>query len=86
MGGRKNGGYLWQTGRFPGDVEFWTSRVGGEARPEPVKEGASLRMYFRTGAQFKAFKGALQELESKRQDWTAYTEASEPDDAEEVDG
>ncbi len=80
IGGRHNGGYLWQHGRFPNDLQFWIERVGADAKPEPVRDGTDLRIFLRTKAQFEGFKNGLNELAS-----VAWTGLVSDEDIDEVD-
>jgi hypothetical protein len=56
--------YVWQTGRFKNDVEFWQQALGTEAQVQPVKDGQCLRFYLETEDQFAKFPDALKNLES----------------------
>jgi len=64
---RKQAAYVWQTGRFEGDIDFW---VNLSSRPEdvkPVKGGQNLRFFLSTSEDFakfeKAITGPFQEVE-----------------------
>ncbi|MFO7956075.1 MAG: hypothetical protein R6X33_03130 [Candidatus Brocadiia bacterium] len=58
---RRKKAYVWQNGRFPGDEEFWSERLGEGADTEPVKDGQSLRFYLSSEADFQRFKEAVEE-------------------------
>ena len=57
---REKAAYVWQTGRFENDVQFWTTKLGVEARVEPVKSGQCLRFFLSTDKNFLKFSEALQ--------------------------
>lgn len=56
---RSDRAYVWQKGRFDGDVDFWAAKLGTDANVEPVKEGACLRFFLRRSEQFEHFKSAI---------------------------
>jgi hypothetical protein len=56
---RSDRSYVWQKGRFDGDIEFWTAKLGTDAKVEPVKQGLCLRFFLRRPEQFEQFKSAL---------------------------
>lgn len=88
IGGRQKGGYIWQTGRFEGDAEFWTAKMGAEAMPQPVKRGTCLRMFVRTRAQFDGFLSGIEELQRLDPFWIEAGDEAEPedDDSDQGDG
>lgn len=55
---RKKNAYVWQIGRFDGDVNFWGSRLVPTSDPQPVKDGKALRFYLTTKEDFAAFHDA----------------------------
>jgi hypothetical protein len=55
---RRKNAYVWQNGRFPDDVEFWTSRLSASANVKPVKEGECLRFFLESASDFEAFHQA----------------------------
>lgn len=59
MAARNRHAYLWQYGRFEGDVEFWRSRVTDSTVVEPVKRGQCLRLFLETAEDFQAFHDAF---------------------------
>ncbi len=66
MHARTKHAYVWQRGRFDGDVQYWRERLGDDARIDPVADGRALRMYLETAPHFAAFWKALsQEVPSK---------------------
>jgi len=55
--------YCWQTGRFEGDVDFWSRRLSNSGSVKPVQGGACLRFFVSTSPDFAAFhKAVTQEL------------------------
>jgi hypothetical protein len=52
---RQKNAYVWQAGRFDGDIEFWKSKLSAPADPQPVKQGNSLRFYLTARQDFDAF-------------------------------
>ena len=56
---RRQHGYTWQSGRFDGDLEFWTKRLSDEAKPEVVKEGRALRFYLSSADDLEVFSRAV---------------------------
>jgi hypothetical protein len=61
---RQKDAYVWQSGRFEGDVRFWTDNLGQEAEIQPVKNGNCLRFYLRTSDNFAKFSEAVKTLNS----------------------
>jgi hypothetical protein len=51
--------YVWQSGRFDGDTEFWESKIGRHAKIEPVKKERCLRFYLATAEDCKRFRDAV---------------------------
>ncbi len=59
VGPRRKYAYVWQYDRFEGDLEFWTSLLGAEAKIQIVNHNQSLRFLLSTEPQFTQFKNAL---------------------------
>jgi len=75
---RRKHAYVWQQGRFPGDVDFWHDLLGEPAAVEPVKEGQCLRLFLTTAADFRAFRDAVADgLQSAN--WIATPDEADPD-------
>jgi hypothetical protein len=55
---RKTCAYVWQTGRFIGDIEFWQARVSTPDSVHAVKRNTCLRFRLYTTADFEAFRTA----------------------------
>ncbi len=53
--------YVWQRGRFDGDMEFWRKRLGAECRLDSVADGRAIRFFLDKADEFKGF-------------WRAYSE------------
>jgi hypothetical protein len=53
--------YVWQRGRFDGDVEFWRDRLGPACRFDPVADGKAMRFFLSTPDEFDAFWRAYRE-------------------------
>jgi hypothetical protein len=51
--------YVWQRGRFSGDVEFWESRLSKEADVGPVQRGECLSFRLWTPEDLEAFREAV---------------------------
>jgi hypothetical protein len=62
--------YVWQRGRFEGDVAFWQSRLDASSDVRPVKEGQALAFELRTDDDFAAFRKTATSG-GERFDWTA---------------
>ena len=54
----KKDAYVWQLGRFDGDVEFWKQGVSESDRVDPVDNDECLRFYLNTGEDFQLFHDA----------------------------
>ena len=52
---RKKKAYVWQRGRFDGDVEFWKQGVSESDGVEPVKNGECLRFFLNTEEDLQFF-------------------------------
>lgn len=73
--------YVWQNGRFDGDVEFWRSRLSSSEDVNPVKRDLSLRFRLYTEKDFERFlQAATVESRSMR-----FVEPGDAD-SDEVDG
>jgi len=59
VGARKNSAYVWQYRRFPGDEQYWKSKIGPHLDAEPVKEGKGLRFHLASAKDFKEFLDAV---------------------------
>lgn len=51
--------YVWQRGRFAGDIEFWESRLSREAGVGPVQRGECLSFRLWTPEDLEAFREAV---------------------------
>ena len=58
MTAHKKDAYVWQLGRFDGDVEFWKQGVSESDRVDPVDNDECLRFYLNTGEDFQLFHDA----------------------------
>jgi hypothetical protein len=72
MSARTRHAYVWQRGRFDGDVTFWRDCLGGDIRIDPVAEGRALRIFLETDSQLNAF------LKSTREELPGRTFTREP--------
>ena len=55
---RRKSAYVWQSGRFENDVDFWKNRLGLQAKIEPVQSGRSLRFFLSSPQDFNTFRDA----------------------------
>jgi hypothetical protein len=53
--------YVWQRGRFDGDLTLWRERLGADCRMGPVADGRALRLFLTTDAHFEWFWRAFNE-------------------------
>ena len=53
--------YVWQHGRFDGDIEFWQKGLSNSTCVKPVKEGTCLRFFLATKEDFQFFHLAATE-------------------------
>ncbi|MGY0835676.1 hypothetical protein [Azospirillum argentinense] len=60
VGARAQYAYVWQGGRFAGDVDLWRDVLGDGSDVEEVAQSTRLRFRLRTAAQCTAFVQALQ--------------------------
>lgn len=56
---RKKEAYLWQSGRFEGDVEFWRERLTRPDKVGPDRNGTCLHADLSTESDFAAFESAV---------------------------
>lgn len=58
---RKSKAYVWQHGRFDGDIEYWKHGLSSTAGVTPVKDGKCLRFFLATKDDFQFFHQAATE-------------------------
>ena len=76
---RQKQAYVWQQGRFDGDIEFWQGKISQTDSVTPVKDGKCLRMFLKTAGDFTAFHdGATNELQTVS--WLEVRDEQSPDD------
>ena len=75
--------YVWQSGRFDGDIDFWRSGLNKPDQVKAVKGGACVSFSLSTAQDFQFFRqAAVEKLRS-----TTWTEAASDDEPDaEVDG
>lgn len=56
---RNKNAYVWQHGRFDGDVEFWQKGISDPEVVKPVKEGECLRLFLTTEDDFRYLRDAV---------------------------
>ena len=56
---RKTSAYVWQTGRFTGDIEFWQDRVSTPDSVQAVKRSTCLRFRLHSAEDFEAFRNTV---------------------------
>lgn len=56
---RNKHAYVWQHGRFPGDIEFWRARLSAPETVEPKKRGTRLRFRLHNAADLQSFREAV---------------------------
>lgn len=61
LAARNKNAYVWQEGRFEGDIEFWRQRLSKSDDVEPVKRGECLRLFLNTADDFQSFHDAATE-------------------------
>lgn len=81
---RKKLAYVWQHGRFQGDLEFWKLRLSDPESVSPVKEGECLRFFLLTKQDFDAFLLAAQ-MELSATAWTNVASGGE-EELDDADG
>lgn len=65
MAARNKNAYVWQQGRFEGDIDFWKKGMSDPEVVKPVKDGQCLRLFLDTAADFQFFhNSATQKLHS----------------------
>ncbi len=80
---RRQKAYVWQSGRFDGDIDFWRSGLSQPNQVKSVKEDRCLSFLLTTDSDFNYFQlAATQKLLST--DWTEAGGAEEPE--ADVDG
>ena len=79
---RNKNAYLWQLGRFEGDVEMWQKGITNSADVKPVKRDTCVRVFLQTAQDFAFFK----EMVSKRLTSVAWRETSADDEFEDEGG
>ncbi len=68
---RNKNAYVWQKGRFEGDVEFWQQCLSKPDDVKPVKNGECLRLFLNTADDFHFFHDAATE-KLKLSDWLGW--------------
>ena len=58
---RQSRSYVWQQGRFDGDIEFWQKGLSDSTCVKPVKGGTCLRFFLATKEDLKFFHPAATE-------------------------
>lgn len=58
LAARNKNAYLWQQGRFEGDIEFWQKGLSSPDDVKPVKSGQCLRLFLYTPVDFEFFHSA----------------------------
>lgn len=61
MSARRTKAYVWQRGRFEGDVDFWRHGLTKSDEVRPVKDGECLRLFLYTADDFEYFRQAATE-------------------------
>jgi len=65
LAARNKNAYVWQQGRFEGDIEFWRKGLSDPEVVKPVKDGQCLRLFLETANDFQFFHdAATQKLQS----------------------
>ncbi len=81
MAARNKNAYVWQQGRFEGDIEFWQHGLSTPDDVKPVKSGECLRLFLNTADDFQFFHDAATEkLQSS--EWIAGSPEEEMEEAE----
>lgn len=81
---RRAKAYVWQHGRFEGDVDFWRRGMSTPDDVKPVKNNQRLRFFLTTEDDFRCFHEAVTE-KLKSVEWTESASEEEIDDAEAED-
>ncbi len=75
---RSRSAYVWQRGRFDGDIDFWRSGLNQPDQVKPVKDEGCLSFSLSTDQDFQFFhQAATEKLLSAR--WTETASDDEPD-------
>ena len=81
MAARNKNAYVWQQGRFEGDIEFWQHGLSTPDDVKPVKSGECLRLFLNTADDFQFFHDAATEkLQSS--EWIDGSPEEEMEEAE----
>ncbi|WP_417737038.1 hypothetical protein [Rosistilla oblonga] len=56
---RKERAYVWQHGRFEGDIDFWKNGLTKPDEVKPVKDEACLRLFLHSAEDFRFFKDSV---------------------------
>ena len=59
MAARKERAYVWQHGRFEGDIDFWKNGLTQQDEVKPVKDNACLRLFLHSAEDFQFFKDSV---------------------------
>ena len=81
---RKAKAYVWQQGRFDGDVDFWRESMSTPDDVKPVKDNQRLRFFLTTEEDFRFFDEAVTE-KLKSVEWAENGIEEEIDDTESED-
>ena len=81
LAARNKNAYIWQQGRFDGDIEYWRKGLGNPDVVKPVKNEMCLRLFLHTNEDFKFFyESATTHLLSAK--WLEDLPDDDVDDAE----
>lgn len=81
LAARNKNAYVWQQGRFAGDIEFWKKGMSDPEVVRPVKDGQCLRLFLDSAGDFQFFHdSATQQLQSV--EWLGGVPDEELDEAE----
>jgi hypothetical protein len=56
---RRTSAYVWQTGRFTGDIEIWKERVSTPDSVQAVKRSTCLRLWLHTAEDFEVLRSTV---------------------------
>ena len=79
---RKSLAYVWQSGRFEDDIEFWKRGLSDPSSVDPVKRGKCVRFYLETENDFKFFHKAFS-TELQNADWVSLIATGKDEDSDE---
>lgn len=80
---RNKSAYVWQTGRFEGDIEFWKHGLSKPEEVKPVGNDEVLRFFLHTADDFLFFQDAINKgLESK--EWLPLLQEESREDFEDI--